>query len=519
MASHRHLVAGIGLVLTGVLTTACDQSHPLTPSLAAGRTASVYHAGRVQHVLLISIDGMHQSDLARYVAAHPHSALAGLSRRGSTFTNASAAKPSDSFPGLLAIVTGGSPRSTGVFYDVSYDRTLSPPGSACTTVGTAVVYDESIDLDATQPNGGGGIDATQLPLDPRRGCTPVYPHQYLRVNTLFEVIQAAGRRTAWTDKHLSYELVNGPSGHGVDDLFTPEIAATLPNGETGETNAADAQSYDAVKVRATLNQIDGKDHTGAHSVGVPAIFGMNFQAVSVGQKTAGYLDAAGTPTAALASSLDFVDASLGQFVAELKRQGLLESTAIIISAKHGQTPINRALRRIVDDNLLTTVVNGVAPNLAAQVTADDIALVWLTDQSQAAAVAGALAAHATELGLGATLSGAGLLPLFNDPHTDSRTPDVIGLSIAGVIYASPTATKLAEHGGFHDEDIHVPILLVMPRSDGDDESDAQDARFLGTPVTTAQIAPTILALLGLDPDRLDAVRLEGTRALPLSTND
>ncbi|HEX4575223.1 MAG TPA: alkaline phosphatase family protein [Gemmatimonadales bacterium] len=474
----------------------------------------------MQHVLLISVDGMHQSDLARYVATHPQSAFAGLSRRGSTFANASAARPSDSYPGLLAIVTGGSPRSTGVFYDASYDRTLSPPGSACKTVGTAVVYDESVDLNSTLSDGGGGIDATALPLDPRRGCTPVYPHQYLRVNTVFEVIHAAGRRTAWSDKHLSYELVKGPSGHGVDDLFTPEIVAVMPNGENGESNAAAAQRYDAIKVRATLNQIDGKDHTGSQVVGVPAIFGMNFQAVSVGQKTAGYLDAAGTPTAALASSLDFVDVSLGQFVAELRSQGLLESTAIIISAKHGQTPINRALRRIVDVNLFTTIVNGVAPDLLAQATADDIALLWLNDQSQASAVAGALTAHGADLGSGSTLVGASLRALFNDPLTDPRTPDAIYLPVAGVIYASPTATKIAEHGGFHEEDRHVPLLVVVPGgSVGEDEATDATSRVVRDAVTTAQIAPTILTLLGLDPEALQAVRLEGTEALPLARSD
>lgn len=509
--------------LVAAFAVACEPSTPLTPRLATSATVAANRESRVQHVLLISIDGMHQVDLTRYVATHPRSALATLTRRGSMFANASASRPTDSFAGLLAIVTGGSPRSTGIFYDVSYDRALSPPGSACKTVGSPVVYDESIDLNSTLSNGGGGIDATALPLDPRRGCAPVYPHQFLRVNTIFEVIKAAGRRTAWSDKHLSYDLVNGPSGRGVDDLFTPEITAVLPNGETGESNAADAQGYDAIKVRATLNQIDGKDHTGTRAVGVPAIFGMNFQAVSVGQKTAGYLDAAGTPTGALASSFDFVDASLGKFVAELSRQGLSESTAIIVSAKHGQTPINRALRRIVDDKLLGTVVNGVESNLLAQFVADDIALLWLSDQSKASAVADALTANASKLGIGSTLSGSALLALFNNPLTDSRTPDVFGLSVAGVIYTSPTATKLAEHGGFHEEDTHVPLLVVVPQPAGagaeDDDARRGDAHSLTTPVTTAQIAPTILSLLGLDSDALEAVRLEGTRALPLSKSD
>lgn len=40
------------------------------------------------------------------------------------------------------------------------------------------------------------------------------------------------------------------------------------------------------------------------------------------------------------------------------------------------------------------------------------------------------------------------------------------------------------------------------------------AGIVRTPVETTQVAPTILSLLGLDPDRLRAVRVEGTRVLP-----
>ncbi len=488
---------------------ACDQPESTAPARLAAVDAQRLGASsrRVVHVLLISVDGMHELDLTRYVASHPASTLAQLSRHGTTFTQATASKPSDSYPGLLAIVTGGTPRSTGVFYDDSYDRALSPPGSACATVGTEVVYDESIDVNSNALDGGGGIDPNTLPLDPRRGCTPVYPHQFLRVNTIFEVIKAAGLRTAWSDKHLSYELVNGPSGHGVDDLFTPEIAAPLPNGDTPDVNATDAAAYDAIKVQAIVNEIDGKDHTGATTVGVPAIFGMNFQAVSVGQKTAGYLDAAGTPSAALAGALDFVDASLGRMVSELKRQGLFEKTLVIVSAKHGQAPIDVTKRTIVNSKLIPTIVNGVQAGLVAQATQDDIALLWLTDQSKTAAAVGALTLNQAPARIASLLSGSDVTAVFNDPLTDSRTPDVIALVQHGVIYTKPTATKLAEHGGLSDEDTHVPILLSGPGLRGEQ---------VGAPVETRQIAPTILLALGLDPAGLAAVRSEGTTPLPLS---
>jgi hypothetical protein len=61
------------------------------------------------HVLLLSVDGLHRQDLARWVAHNPQSALAQLARHGVTDTNATTTTPSDSVPGLLAQVTGGTP--------------------------------------------------------------------------------------------------------------------------------------------------------------------------------------------------------------------------------------------------------------------------------------------------------------------------------------------------------------------------------------------------------------------------
>ena len=159
---------------------------------------------RVERVLLLSLDGLHALDLANYVKAKPNSTLAQLSQHGITYTNAHSSLPSNSWPGLLAIVTGGSPLSTGVMFENSYDRSLSPPGSKCATIGTAVVYDSSID---NNPNAldAGGINPQKLPLDPAKNCSPVYPHDYVRVNNIFEVIKQAGGRTAWSDKHPAYD--------------------------------------------------------------------------------------------------------------------------------------------------------------------------------------------------------------------------------------------------------------------------------------------------------------------------
>jgi hypothetical protein len=199
---------------------------------------------------------MHALDLENYIDAHPGSALAELAGQGVRYTSASSSTPSDSFPGLLAMVTGGSPVSTGVFYDV------------------------------TNPV---GFDATV------------------------------------------------------------SVVCTAEN--------------DARKVRAVINEIHGLDHGGRPVGIVPAIFGMNFQAVSVGQKvthdnpditcnqtdaqrlrgkSGGYLDAAATPTEVLEYGLDKSDAALQEMIDALKQRGFFHSTLVIVTAKHARRRLTRA---------------------------------------------------------------------------------------------------------------------------------------------------------------------------------
>src|ERR1700676_5534321 len=117
----------------------------LLAGIAINATAE---AADIDHVLLISVDGLHALDVARYVEGHPNSALAELSRHGITYSNARTPANSDSFPGLLALVTGGSPISHGLFYDLSYDRTLfDPTNVTCKApAGNMMVFDESVDL-------------------------------------------------------------------------------------------------------------------------------------------------------------------------------------------------------------------------------------------------------------------------------------------------------------------------------------------------------------------------------------
>jgi hypothetical protein len=505
--------------------------------LALGSTVLAMPAGAAmaqssapyQHVLLISVDGMHGIDLQNWVnnPAHANSTLTKLSHRGVTYQEAYTTAPSDSFPGMIAQVTGATPFSADIFYDDSFDRTVYPAGSNCqsaTGVGAETNLSEALDKDSSQLNAGGKlgqprtqIDVTKLPLRPdATGCMPVYPHQFLKVNTVFEVVKSAGMRTAWSDKHPAYEILNGPSGKGIDDLYTPEINSNNVLGGGGDnTQSFNAVSaYDQNKVDAIVHEIDGYDSVGQHYVGIPAIFGMNFQSVSVGQKLAssgptdppglkgGYLDANATPGNALTQELTYVDQAIGQMVAELKKVGHYGDTLIIISAKHGQSPIDPSLRTTRDDGQFFPQTLGLGFYIS-----DDVLLLWLQPNLQKADKAAALAylnSVAAAANLQVVNTGEQYRGTFKSPLTDPRTPDFIGLPYHGTIYT--TGSKLAEHGGFADDDRHVAMLVS---GTGVPHGVQETAT-----VMTTQIAPTILTALGLDPNALQGVRIEHTAVLP-----
>jgi hypothetical protein len=527
----------------------------LAAFLSMGLTAAImqapasaedgWHEGKIKHVLLISIDGLHALDVANYVKTHKGSALEELSDHGVTFTNARTPANTDSFPGLLALVTGGSPRTHGLFYDYSYDRGIwAPDNRMCLgKSGTQMIFDETIDLyiGAVSQN---VIDPNALPrfIDAKGHCSPFYPHDAIRTNTVFEVIKAerAGR-TAWADKHPAYDVVNGRSGKGVDDLYTPEI--TNATGFDNTVSVVCTVRNDALKVAAILNEIQGLNHEGTKHVGVPAVFGMNFQAVSVGQKLlmdnpdgsctadtdpavngqrGGYVDGLGTPSAVLAYGLKQTDDALWQFIHGLKKAGIYDSTLLIVTAKHGQSPIN--LKKLVKPGHfadLVCTVSDCSTNAAAKIITDagnncpegpcgwvqddDVALIWLPDQGKTKLVADYLNQNAEALHIDEVMSGEELKLKFRDPLTDSRTPDIIVQPEYGTIYTKPAKNKIAEHGGFSFADTHVGLIVSNP---------AMDPRVVKTPVLSSQVAATMLKALAIDPNELESVRSEGIPVLP-----
>lgn len=462
-------------------------------------------APAVERALLISVDGLHAVDLALYVKNNPGSAFAELARRGVTYSNARTPLLGDSTPGLVSLATGGTPATTGLIYSPFYDRSLVAANATDGARGALYTIDEKWILDMTREDSGGGIDVRKLPRDPARGLAPVHPHDLMRVNTLFEVVRAAGGRTAWIDQHILYnDLLLGPSGKGLDDSLAFERKGTPPTfeGFTGQ---------DGRRVDALLNQIRGLDSSGREKVGVPRLFGMVFISFSVFQKSEGYADATGgLGGGRLRDSLDFVDRSLGRILAALKQEKLFDSTLIVLSSKHGQSPIDPRQRRVVDRQIIRDTVNSIQPGLLVHASLDSIGLLYLRDSAQAGAVAEALRARSAEAGILKVYHGEQLKLLLPSPDTDPRMPDIVIQPVLGVFYAdnvdSPaTKALLAEHGGMLDEDTHVALVVSFPGGDG---------RVSRAPVFTHQVAPTILAALGLDPRALQAVQREGTPALP-----
>jgi hypothetical protein len=129
---------------------------------------------------------------------------------------------------------------------------------------------------------------------------------------------------------------------------------------------------------------------------------------------------------------------------------------------------------------------------------------WRTFQSQTPAAAAYLNENADGLFIDEVLAGDEIKLKFNDPATDSRTPDILVQPRYGTIYTT-SKTKNAEHGGFSFGDTNVGLIVSNP--------DFRH-RVVKTPVATSQVAPTILELLGIDPDTLRSVRVELTPVLP-----
>lgn len=493
------------LIASALIASVAAQSDAvyggINPSLSnpAWYPDTSYLHGTYKHVIVLSVDGLHNVDLAKYVKQHPKSNLATASKHGITFSNALTSQPSDSFPGTLGIYTGAVPATHGIWYDATYDKSLYPPGSGCKgNPGTEVLWDETIDADDTMLNGGKTFNYSALPQFKTSwgDCTYLLPSDYVRVNTVFEVVRQNGGSTKYTDKHPSYEYLNGPSGTGIYELYTPEIAST-----DGTVNGT--MNYDDLHWNALYDWTLGKHQNGKKDPkGIPALYGSNFQTVSVAQKSFGYKDAQADPTATVESAFNYIDARFGKLVATLKKAGIYQDTLIFFGAKHGQAPIDPKTLKKIDPSKLTAAA-GVP---LAHATTDDIGLLVLKNQADAPKAKANLLKQAKSLNIKKVLIQNEIIQNgYGNNRLDPRVPDVIVIPEQGTIYASPTASKVEEHGGFNPDDVDVALLVTSPRLHSHVEK---------RKVFNRQIAPTILKALGLPVYQLEATIKDGTPVLP-----
>jgi len=347
------------------------------------------------HILLISVDGLRALDLAEWVNAHPHSALAELSARGVTYSNAHTPW-ADPAAGLLSLTTGGTPISTGILSTNGYDRALSPAGSQCTAPGAAFRLDGSYSL-AMQPR------------DPHHGCTPVAPHKLVRVNTMFEVVHEKIGPTAWAGENpASTDLLRGPSGNGIDDDAS---SCLLP------------PTSDARRLAAVHQWIDGRDCAGKPA-SVPVLFGLSLANTDIAQ----------------------LDAAVAGLMQELRAQDLYDTTWIVVTAPYGHE--TAMPRRIIPLERLA----GAAKT--AHIAGGRTALIWLRDPATTQAAVKSYAQDAHALRIARIHSGTELALTLNATADDSRMPDIILEAEDGVVWGNEPV-----HGGMSDDETHVALLI------------------------------------------------------------
>ncbi len=500
----------------------------LTGTFASGQYLA---KNQVRHILLISVDGMTELDYQLWVKNNPTSAIGQLAAQGMHYSNAYGTKPGDSIPATVGIFTGASPAVAGMYYDDTYNRAWHVPSDLTCTAPPGTVFSLKQDIDfnpnvvdgGASANNGAQINPALLPRQLVNGtCVPVYPHNEMRVNDVFEVVKETFRGvTAFSEKRPSYEFLQGPSGKGVSDLFLLEI-----NANAALNSLATCEAFDSLRAVAVLNWIKGKDHTGTTTIGVPQIFGMNFQALNAAKKDygdAGYSDSDGTPSVNLQAALAYVDQNIGSFVSALAAAGLTESTAVIVMAKHGESPQDPAHRNVqsiaagagipalLSSIGLSPITTGTLKPTNYKITNKTAALIWLGNQAMTETVANALILSSNTggnpLNIAQVLWGPSLQQLFPDPAVDAAPPDIVVIPNLGTNYESPTAAPpvAAEHGGFNENELHVPITIVH---------NTVKHGMVQAPVTTTQLAPTMLNLLNIDPHNLTGVTVEGTAILP-----
>ena len=328
-------------------------------------------------------------------------------------------------------------------------------------------------------------------------CQPIFPHDYLRVNTIFEVARGNGLNTVYLDKHPTYEFVNGPSGTGLTQGYFPEI------GSVASTLAAQ-QAWEDLHWSALANITAGHYVNGTGSIDF-SLIGANFQALTWAQSNGGGYANGSTlanPVFSpnITAALQRVDDRLATFMNQLKAAGKLESTLLILSSKQGQSPVDESSLKHIDPQLL---INATGVEISF-LTGDDAALIWLKKGSEAATAKANLMAKAASLNIEYVVAGDEVWQYgFGNPRFDARAPDVVVYAKDGTLYSTNKQTE--NHGAWIPDDLDVPLVFYNPTF---------TPANISLEVKTTQLAATMLSALGLPLAQLDAWRAEGAPVIP-----
>jgi predicted AlkP superfamily pyrophosphatase or phosphodiesterase len=396
--------------------------------------------GTPKHAVIIFIDGFRADLLDPELAPH----IAALGRAGTRFANAEVGFPSDSMPGILGPLTGASPKATGIPYDEYYDRHYK----------LAIEITETV----TIPPG-------------------LKPHDLLKVPTLFEAAKAKGLKTAFISKHIGYEILQGPSGQGIDRLELPEMVAWK-----GPFRDYDAKNFEMLTGMVAK---DGADIAGIYAIA--ANYAMKEHGVVAAETRAAVGD---------------IDAQVGKVVDAVAAAGRYDDTVFVVLGDHGDTDTPNAVASKGEGSVIAFLAEkGIK---AAKITADDVMLAWLADSSQAQQAVGLL--HTTEakerFGIDRVL-GPDALKAMGD-FADDQMPDFVLMVKPGVVYTKLPSNKKAEHGGGSDSDRRVAFVIEGPG--------VKSGAVVDTKVNVFSTAPTLAKLLGLSlPSATSPVLTEALR--------
>jgi len=414
-------------------------------SLASVTTGSAQVAykpaqGTPKHVVMIFVDGLRADLLDPELAPH----IAALGRVGVRFANAEVGFPSDSMPGILGPLTGASPRVTGIPYDEYYDRHYK----------LAIEITETV----TVPPG-------------------LKPHDLLRVPTIFDAARAKGLKTAFISKHAGYEILQGPSGHGLDRLELPEMAEWK-----GPFKEYDAKNFELL---TSWIAKDGFDIVGLYAI--ETNYAMKDNGVAAAETRAAVAD---------------VDGQVGRLVDTLVAASRYDDTVFAVLGDHGDTDTPTGIASKGDGSVVGFLAEkGIK---VAKVTADDVMLAWLADSSQAQQAVALLDTPDSKARFGIErILASEELKRMQD-FADDQMPDFVLLVKPGVVYTKLPSKKKAEHGGAFDSDRKVAFVMSGPG--------VQSGIVPEGKVNVFSLGPTVAKLLGTSlPDATAPVLTEALR--------